>query len=80
MKTLIVIPARYGSTRFPGKPLALISGQSMLSRVAQVAQSAIEEVHADGIRCDMVVATEDESRKFTYHFKELFPTFNRVPL
>ncbi|MEI8348110.1 MAG: 3-deoxy-manno-octulosonate cytidylyltransferase [Pseudomonadota bacterium] len=30
---LILIPARYGSTRFPGKPLALISGKSMIQRV-----------------------------------------------
>ena len=27
MKTAIIIPARYGSTRFPGKPLALIAGK-----------------------------------------------------
>ena len=33
MKTLIVIPARYGSTRFPGKPLAKIAGKEMLLRV-----------------------------------------------
>lgn len=30
-----VIPARYGSTRFPGKPLALISGQPMIRLVYQ---------------------------------------------
>ncbi len=35
MKTAIIIPARYASTRFPGKPLALINGRSMLSRVYQ---------------------------------------------
>ena len=33
MKTLIAIPARYGSTRFPGKPLAKIAGKEMLLRV-----------------------------------------------
>lgn len=32
-KILILIPARYSSTRFMGKPLALISGQSMIQRV-----------------------------------------------
>ena len=31
-KYVIVIPARYGSTRFPGKPLALISGKTMIER------------------------------------------------
>jgi 3-deoxy-manno-octulosonate cytidylyltransferase (CMP-KDO synthetase) len=30
---MIIIPARYGSTRFPGKPLANIKGESMLQRV-----------------------------------------------
>ncbi len=33
MKTLAVIPARYASTRFPGKPLALIQGKPMIQRV-----------------------------------------------
>ncbi len=32
-RVLIVIPARYSSTRFPGKPLALIDGVSMIERV-----------------------------------------------
>jgi 3-deoxy-manno-octulosonate cytidylyltransferase (CMP-KDO synthetase) len=35
MKTLIVIPARFGSTRFPGKPLALVEGIPMVIRVWQ---------------------------------------------
>ena len=33
MKALIVIPARYASTRFPGKPLADIAGKSLVRRV-----------------------------------------------
>ena len=32
-KVVILIPARYGSSRFPGKPLALIKGKSMIERV-----------------------------------------------
>jgi 3-deoxy-manno-octulosonate cytidylyltransferase (CMP-KDO synthetase) len=32
-RVVVLIPARYASSRFPGKPLALISGQSMISRV-----------------------------------------------
>lgn len=32
-KVIILIPARYSSSRFPGKPLALIKGRSMISRV-----------------------------------------------
>ena len=52
----IVIPARYGSTRFPGKPLAQIAGKSMLQRVVELAQKAIDG--RDNI--DILVATEDE--------------------
>jgi 3-deoxy-manno-octulosonate cytidylyltransferase (CMP-KDO synthetase) len=37
MKPLIVIPARMGSTRFPGKPLAFIHGKAMLQRVWEIA-------------------------------------------
>ena len=37
MKTTAFIPARYDSTRFPGKPLALIAGKPMVQRVYQCA-------------------------------------------
>ena len=33
MKTAILIPARYGSTRYPGKPLAMLDGVPMIQRV-----------------------------------------------
>ena len=33
MKTLILIPARMASTRFPDKPMALINGKPMIQRV-----------------------------------------------
>ena len=55
MKTLIVVPARYGSTRFPGKPLTLIAGKSMVSRVAHMAQKAAGAL--TDAAC--VVATDD---------------------
>lgn len=55
MKTLIVIPARYGSTRFPGKPLALIAGETMLSRVVHIARAAIK-TKSD---VELMVATDD---------------------
>ncbi|MDR3113422.1 MAG: 3-deoxy-manno-octulosonate cytidylyltransferase [Endomicrobium sp.] len=35
MKTAVVIPARYASTRFPGKPLALIKGKPLIRRVLE---------------------------------------------
>lgn len=56
MNTAIVIPARFGSTRFPGKPLAEIGGQSMLSRVVEAARDASEGM--PGV--DVMVTTEDE--------------------
>lgn len=50
MTTLIVIPARYASTRFPGKPLALISNKPMI-------QWVFENASKTGL--DVVVATDD---------------------
>ncbi|AWB67453.1 3-deoxy-manno-octulosonate cytidylyltransferase [Saccharobesus litoralis] len=47
----IVIPARYGSTRFPGKPLADINGKPMIQRVYEKCQTTNAE--------QIVVATDD---------------------
>lgn len=41
-KFAIAIPARYGSTRFPGKPLAEIAGKTMIARVLEIAKKAAE--------------------------------------
>jgi len=38
MHSVIVIPARYGSSRFPGKPLAVIKGKTMLERTWLIAR------------------------------------------
>lgn len=56
MKTVIIIPARYGSTRFPGKPLAMIAGKTMLARVLDVAKTAA----AGDADVQILVATEDQ--------------------
>jgi 3-deoxy-manno-octulosonate cytidylyltransferase (CMP-KDO synthetase) len=44
MSFLGVIPARYASTRFPGKPLADIAGKKMIQRVYERAVGSLEEV------------------------------------
>ena len=54
-RTLIVIPARYGSSRFPGKPLADIAGVSMVMRVATAAKEAVAVIGDAAF----VVATDD---------------------
>lgn len=53
MKVLGVIPARYGSTRLPGKPLLDICGKPMLVRVYERVAS-VEKLD------EVVVATDDE--------------------
>lgn len=44
MKFIAIIPARYQSTRFPGKPLAMIHGKPMIQWVVEKTSRAIEEV------------------------------------
>ena len=51
MKFIAVIPARYASTRFPGKPLAMLGGKTVIQRVYEQAASVLPEAY---------VATDDE--------------------
>ena len=51
MKFTAVIPARYASTRFPGKPLAMLGGKTVIQRVYEQAASVLSDVY---------VATDDE--------------------
>lgn len=52
MKIIGIIPARYASTRFPGKPLVDIGGRSMIQRVYEQAKKSKSLT-------DVVVATDD---------------------
>ncbi len=52
MRKVIIIPARYGSTRFPGKPLALLWNKPIIQHV-------YEKAIASGIK-EVYVATDDE--------------------
>ncbi len=52
MKAVGVIPARFGSTRFPGKPLVLINGKALLTHVIEGARQAKR-------LGEIIVATDD---------------------
>lgn len=58
MRILGIIPARYASTRFPGKPLAMIGGQSMIERVVEQARKAS--------KLDAVLVATDDHRIFDH--------------
>ena len=51
MKFIAIIPARYASTRFPGKPLAVLGGKTVIQRVYEQAVSILPEAY---------VATDDD--------------------
>ena len=51
MKFIAIIPARYASTRFPGKPLAILGGKKVIQRVYEQVSTLLDEVY---------VATDDE--------------------
>ena len=50
MKFIGIIPARYASTRFPGKPLAMLGGMTVIERVYRRARLELD---------DVAVATDD---------------------
>lgn len=51
MRYIAIIPARYASTRFPGKPLAMLQGKTVIQRVYEQVKKQLD---------DACVATDDE--------------------
>lgn len=60
MKVAVIIPSRYASTRFPGKPLVMIQGKTMIRRVWEQASAA----RTPQIVC---VATDDDRIEAEVH-------------
>ena len=56
MKTIVVIPARWGSTRFEGKPLAKINGKEVIKYVW-------EKANLSKLAQEVIVATDDKRIK-----------------
>ena len=75
MKFIGIIPARYASTRFPGKPLADMNGKPMIQRVYEQVKDVLDSVcvATDDIRIEnavkafggQVVMTSDQHRSGT---------------
>lgn len=72
-KLAIAIPARYGSTRFPGKPLALIAGKTMLSRVVDIARRSAESFE------DVIVFVATDDKRIAEHAQQLDVTCIHTP-
>ena len=58
-RKVLVIPARYASTRLPGKPLRDLAGKPMIQHVYERAQEAAEEVGFE----EIIIATDDQRIK-----------------
>lgn len=58
-RVVILIPARFGASRFPGKPLAMVSGRSMVMRVYDHAINAHESLQKSH-QVEAYVVTDDD--------------------
>ena len=70
MKTIIIIPARMASQRFPNKPMALIDGIPMIQRVWEKAKLA----NIGDIRVVVSRSSENSGKRVTYRI-----TFKNAP-
>lgn len=87
IKFVCIIPARYASTRFPGKPLVSIGDKTMIQRVYEQARKVLEHVYVatddDRIYDEVkrfggkVVMTSDKHRSGTDRCYEAFTKLNR---
>ncbi|MDP4197976.1 MAG: 3-deoxy-manno-octulosonate cytidylyltransferase [Bacteroidota bacterium] len=59
--TVVIIPARYASTRLPGKPLAIISGMTMIERVYRQCENA-QEIDAVFVATDHPAIVQEVER------------------
>ena len=72
MKVIAVIPARYGSTRFPGKVLASDTGKFLVQHTSQRALSA-------GTIQEVIIATDDDRvMEACSSFTDKFGNFNQA--
>lgn len=86
LKFLGIIPARYASTRFPGKPLALLGGKPVIQHVYERASQALEAVVAtddarifDAVKAfgGNVVMTSPDHPSGTDRCREAYANFGR---
>jgi len=93
MKTLGIIPARYASTRFPGKPLVDIAGKSMIQRVYEQAKKCtqlsevivatdddriFEHIHSFGGKAVMTSSTHQSGTDRCAEVAEKYPEYNVI--
>lgn len=69
MKFIGIIPARYASTRFPGKPLADMAGRPMIQRVYEQVKDVLDAVCVATDDSRIEAAVKSIRRKCRYDFR-----------